>query len=258
MTPAVRNWHGSAEREALALHCSMGSSAYWAPIAEYLADEMTITAVDAPGHGRNSDWLPSAEGPDFHRLYTQWAMAQITRPVHLIGHSLGATVALRIAVDRPDLVSSLTLIEPVLFAAAPQWLSDPIFAEVERHLAAGQDEAAARAFVDAWGAPGGFDGQPAERRARMVRQVRLVADSNKVLVEDRPGILRPGGIEAIPALGHVIYGDATQPSIRDVSEALLARLSRPLTSIVAGGGHMLPLTHPGEVGYLIEHSVWSA
>jgi lipase len=39
------------------------------------------------------------------------------QPVDVIGHSFGGTVALRLAVERPDLVRSLVLIEPVFVAA---------------------------------------------------------------------------------------------------------------------------------------------
>jgi pimeloyl-ACP methyl ester carboxylesterase len=40
-------------------------------------------------------------------------------PVHLVGHSYGGLVALQVAVARPDLVRSLHLIEPPLFALVP-------------------------------------------------------------------------------------------------------------------------------------------
>ena len=33
-------------------------------------------------------------------------------PAHLVGHSLGGTIAVRVALKRPDDVASLTLIEP--------------------------------------------------------------------------------------------------------------------------------------------------
>ena len=36
-------------------------------------------------------------------------------PMHLVGHSHGAAVALEIAIQRPDLVRSLTLIEPAVY-----------------------------------------------------------------------------------------------------------------------------------------------
>ena len=36
-------------------------------------------------------------------------------PMHLVGHSHGAAVALEIAIQRPDLVRSLTLIEPAIY-----------------------------------------------------------------------------------------------------------------------------------------------
>ena len=44
----------------------------------------------------------------------------ITDPIDVIGHSFGATVALRLAVEQPEKVRSLTLIEPVFFAVAGQ------------------------------------------------------------------------------------------------------------------------------------------
>src|SRR6266536_155294 len=42
-----------------------------------------------------------------------------TAPVHLIGHSYGGGVALRVAVERSNRIASLTLYEPAAFQGSP-------------------------------------------------------------------------------------------------------------------------------------------
>ena len=37
-------------------------------------------------------------------------------PMDVVGHSFGGSIALRLALEMPELVKSLTLIEPVCFA----------------------------------------------------------------------------------------------------------------------------------------------
>ncbi|WP_258869676.1 alpha/beta fold hydrolase [Paracoccus thiocyanatus] len=114
----LRRWPGNEDRPALALHCMMGNAVYWGPIAQALRDRVRVSAPDLPGHGQSPDWAGGP--PDYHTAVTRAAAALIDRPLDLIGHSMGATVALRIAVAAPQAVRSLTLIEPVLFAAAPE------------------------------------------------------------------------------------------------------------------------------------------
>jgi pimeloyl-ACP methyl ester carboxylesterase len=76
-----------------------------------------MIAFDLPGHGRSADWDGAS---DYHHLSTQIAASFLTEPVDLIGHSFGATVALRLAVEQPQKLRSLILIEPVFFAVAAQ------------------------------------------------------------------------------------------------------------------------------------------
>lgn len=250
MQVAERHWPGDPDRPALALHCSMGSSGYWGPIHQRLGDLVTLTAFDFPGHGRSPDWQPSPDGPDLHTTLTRLAAARVNRPVDLIGHSLGATVALRIAVAAPEAVRSLTLIEPVLFAAAPDQTTKVQHQRMTDLLAAGEDEAATRDFLGTWGA-GVFDTLPAPARARMIGQIRLVADTNDTLIHDRAGILRDGGLEAIDAPVMLIRGETSPPVIADIADALAARLSDVGRAVVPGAGHMLPITHPDQTGDLI-------
>ncbi|MDO5646750.1 alpha/beta fold hydrolase [Paracoccus sp. (in: a-proteobacteria)] len=243
----TRHWPG-ADRPALALHCLMGSGAAWGPIAERLNGAVDLRAFDMPGHGRSPAWEPA--DVDYHTAVTRIAAGFITRPVDLIGHSMGATVALRIAVAAPDAVRSLTLIEPVLFAAAPDAAQDALDAQIAAFLQAGDHAAAARVFLAAWGG-GDFDAMPAPIQAQIARQVELLHDMGPVLRDDSARMLRPDGLEQLDAPVLLISGADSPPVVHGIADALAARLPDVGRATVPDAGHMLPLTHPAQVADLI-------
>lgn len=245
-----RHWPGDPDRPALALHCMMGSGGYWGPIATRLEGRIDLTAIDLPGHGRSDPWMPGPEDPDYHTAVTRIAAAFIQRPLDLIGHSMGATVALRIAVAAPEAVRSLTLIEPVLFAAAPGSAQVDLDARMARHLAEGRPDEAARIFLDVWGHQP-YDALPPPFQQQMRDQIPLVAASDEVLNRDGANILRAGGLEAIDAPVLLISGEESPPVIHDIAAALAARLPDVGRASVPGAAHMLPLTHPEAVAGLI-------
>lgn len=244
----LREWPGAAQRPALALHCMMGNASYWRPIAHGLADRVQISAPDLPGHGLSPGW--DGGPPDYHTAVTRAVAGLVTRPLDLIGHSMGATVALRIAVAAPEAVRSLTLIEPVLFAAAPDAAHDGLLDRIDARLEAGEEQEATRAFLSVWG---GIDwqAQTPTAKARLVRQIRLVQASNAALRSDSAGILRAGGLEAIDAPVLIVMGEDSPPVIPAIADALAARLPDVGRARVPGAGHMLPITHPRQVAELI-------
>jgi pimeloyl-ACP methyl ester carboxylesterase len=75
-----------------------------------LAQRYRVYAPERRGHGRT----PDVEGPVTSDLMADDTVALLdvlgTGPVHLIGWSAGGTVALRLALRRPDLVRKLILI----------------------------------------------------------------------------------------------------------------------------------------------------
>jgi pimeloyl-ACP methyl ester carboxylesterase len=64
-------------------------------------------APDRPGHGRSPD-----ARQDFETEAPIVADQLLQEPVHLVGHSYGAIVAMLAAARKPDMVRSLTVIEP--------------------------------------------------------------------------------------------------------------------------------------------------
>ncbi len=245
-----RHWPGDTDRPALALHCMLASGSYWGPVAERLGGRVDLRGFDMPGHGQSGTWAPGPEDPDYHTAVTRIAAAFIDRPLDLIGHSLGATVALRIAVAAPEAVRSLTLIEPVLFAAAADPAQAARDADMARLLAEGRVEDATRAFMAVWGAVG-YDSLPARMRQQMSDRIGLVATCAPALSQDSAGILRPDGLEAIDAPVLLISGADSPPVIHAIADALAARLPDVGRASVPGAGHMLPITHSDQVAGLI-------
>ena len=154
----TRVWDRGGERPVLALHCSLAHSGAWSNLAERLSG-VTITAFDQPSHGKAPDW----DGrEDLHTLTTRLAIDLAERvgqgaPIDMIGHSFGGTVALRIALERPDLVRSLVLVEPVIFAAAHA-AEHPAYKPFREHhlefarlVLQGYREKGAEVFHAAWG-----------------------------------------------------------------------------------------------------------
>lgn len=245
-----RHWPGGRDRPALALHCMMGSAACWGPIAKRLDGRVDLAAFDMPGHGRSGPWVDRTDGPDFHTAVTRIAASFIDRSLDLIGHSLGATVALRIAVAAPEAIRSLTLIEPVLFAAVPDPDQSARAHDIAACLAQDRPEDAARRFIAVWGAQP-FDDLPPQVRETMTRQIRLVAATDDTLSRDGAGILREGGLERIDAPVMIVAGEQSPPVIHRIADALAARLPDVGRAIVPGAGHMVPLTHPDQTTGLI-------
>ncbi len=228
----------------------MGSASYWGPIAQRLGGRVDLRSFDMPSHGRSKPWQQDMS--DFHTTITRIAADLIDGPIDLIGHSIGATVALRLAVDRPELVRSLTLIEPVLFAAAPA-----VPAQAEEHaslvdlLAQDRRDEAVRLFLDRWGGPGGLDAMPEAVRPALERQIELIVETSPTLSQDRADILREGGLESIEAPVMLIRGGDSPPHMAEILAALSGRLGDVGRAVVPGAGHMLPLTHPDQVAGLI-------
>lgn len=250
--PTFWQLFGTGDRPALAIHCSLASSNAWAGVADRLADRLTLTAFDLPGHGRSAIW--PGEG-DFLSLSAQIAASFVERPLDLIGHSFGSVVALRLALAAPEAVRTLTLVEPVLFAAvrgSGAWAE--ICAMMGRYraaLSAGERDAAAAIFTGVWGAGVAWSDLPAHERAAIAQRIHLVEAGTPALFADSGRILAPGSLESLDLPVLIIRGDRSPAIIEAIAEAIAARLPDVGVATVPGAAHMVPITHPAETAGLI-------
>jgi lipase len=242
-------------RPVLALHCSLAHGGAFNALAQNLPG-FALRAPDLIGHGKAPDWDGIC---DYHAAVTAQALAEIgDQPVDLIGHSFGGTVALRLAVEHPRRVRSLTLIEPVFFAAAKQ-AADPAWDSflADHHafaalVASGEKTAAAWHFHAVWGGDAGFDSLPARMQTYMADRIHLITAPWNVLLEDSANLQAKGRISALNMPVLLIHGDQSPPIINAIIHALAAQIPQATSAQIAGAGHMLPISHAAKVAHLVQ------
>ena len=241
---------GRGPRHTLAIHCTLAHSIAWRGVAEALSDDLTMLAYDLPSHGKSGDW--DGQG-NVHDVATDMARALLTEPMDIIGHSFGATVGLRLAIESPELVRSLTMFEPVYFAAAVVDEPDRI-AAADRNSAAfdaayesGDMMEAARVFNSGWGDGAGWEQTPEKLRQYMADRIHYVPASQPFLRDDSAGLLKPGMFERATMPVLLMDGGTSGDMAFAINESLAKRLPHVTCRTIAGAGHMAPLTHPAAV-----------
>ena len=231
----------------MALHPSLASGRIWSGVRRCLPEKWRFAAPDMPGHGL----APAPDpGTDFCDLYTQQVTRLLQPGTDLVGHSFSAVIALRVALENPGLIRSLTLIEPVFFAAA-RGVEDAILedtlarlAPYREALAAGNPMLAAERFTDVWGTGLPWDTLPRSTRAELAARIHLIPLGDSALIDDAPGLLAPGRLEGLDLPVLFLRGALSPPVVGVIHRALRARLMTSREVVVEGAGHMLTASHP--------------
>ncbi|AKT37927.1 alpha/beta fold hydrolase [Chondromyces crocatus] len=232
----------------LLVHSSGMSSRQWTRLVDRLADHHRAIAPDLLGYGKNPPW--PADQPFDLRLDRDAIAALATElggPVHLVGHSYGALIALLVAMETQVPVRSLSLFEPVAFgilhATADQaGLADLDTAQSPAFLdeTTGGDEAWLNAFIDYWSGPGAWNALPATARNEFLRVGRKAFLEVRSLMHLRAPL---DAFRAIRTPTLLLTGSASTVAARRVAVQLAEHLPAAELQILDDVGHMGPLTH---------------
>lgn len=252
-TSAYWRDEGTGARSVVLLHCTMAHSGAWKGVMSHLGDACRMRALDLPAHGRSGPRDMSTTWQTQSKHMVTDLIGRVGAPVDLVGHSFGATVALRLALRRPDLVRSLTLIEPVLLSAARDdgWAGwNAHCAEHQifvRLLEAGQRCKAAAEFHRTWGDGSPWEAFPEAQRAAMAAQIHMIRAGDDSISGDGPDYipLAEFGRVDMPVL--LIEGVRTNPIVPVIQDALFRTLPNARKVVVAGAGHMVPISHAEHV-----------
>ena len=244
----------------LLLHGFTGSGRSWDElIAAATAAGCTMIAPDLPGHGGTA-WR--AGGATVER--TADDLAGLLRALgceraHVVGYSMGARIALRLAVAHPACVVRLVLEAPSAGVADPE----------ERAARRAADEALALAldrdgivpFVDAWEATPVLAGEARLGSAprTSLRTIRLGHHPAGLAAS-----LRDAGQGAMAPL-HDRLGEISTPTLvivgsvdpaRDRAAAVAAGIPGARLAVIHGAGHAPHLEAPDAFNRLVLDFIW--
>lgn len=234
------------------LHGHTMDARMWAPQVAALAPRHRVIACDLRGFGQSD--LPAAGVPYAHCEDLAALIEHLDAgPAHLVGLSLGASVAVDTAIQFPALVRSLALIDASAIAGYP-WPAalSQMFAGIHALARAGDMGAAKRA----WSAVEWFAPSRANPGVAAVVD-EILADysgwhfthANVVKKFDPPANARLGEI-AVPTL--VIVGELDLAWYnRPLAERLRDSIPGARLVVLPGVGHMASLEAPREVNALL-------
>jgi pimeloyl-ACP methyl ester carboxylesterase len=255
---APDNEKENAMEAVVLVHCSGSSGAQWRALAAQIGARYRVETPNLIGYGGAAPW----SGRGGFSLADEAAalrslIGRLDQPVHLVGHSYGGAVALHIARTRPELLHSLTLVEPSAFhllrngdstdAAALREIT-AVAADARAALAVGDYSSGFGRFVDYWSGPGSWTDMSPEKRAAFAPQLaKVVLDFHALLSE--PAELEDVCDIALPTL--LVQGGCTTLPSRCVCARLRVALPEASFRVVQGAGHMSPVTHREQVNALI-------
>ncbi len=249
----------------IALHCSGADARQWGSLVDVLGDRYDVLAPAHYGSGSSEPWTGE-------RAFTLAAEAARVialvdthdDKVHVVGHSYGGGVALHVALVRPHRIASMALYEPSAFHLLRRMGGPGIqaYAEISNiarcvgdGVLAGDCRGAASNFVDYW------NGRGAWHAMRPAVQNALIRWAPKCPLEFRALMNEPTPVQAyhelsVPVL--ILRGEHAPRPTRLVAEGLQDVLPASDLQVIAGAGHMGPLTHAKDVSARIMRHIVEA
>jgi pimeloyl-ACP methyl ester carboxylesterase len=105
----LRYFLGGQGPPLVLVHGLGGAAVNWIEVARTLAGRFRLLVPDLPGHGGSSPLVDAATLDPYADRLARLAEHEGIERAAFAGHSLGALVALRLAVGRPERVSALVL-----------------------------------------------------------------------------------------------------------------------------------------------------
>ncbi|WP_334019651.1 alpha/beta fold hydrolase [Alteromonas sp. S015] len=111
----IIHWQKQGKGPALVLiHGLLGNSNNFHNLAKTLASRYTVYSVDRPGSGFSSRYKrTSASFEQQSKMLLEWMEKEGIKKATIAGHSMGGGIALRIALDAPEKITSVSLLCPL-------------------------------------------------------------------------------------------------------------------------------------------------
>lgn len=246
VTLHYRTWGRGAP--LLLLHSRGASAEQWRHLAPLLAERWTVLAPELHGHGKTTPWPGSSPVThDDEAALVATLLEGQTRPCHVLGHSYGGGVALRLAVRWPARVRSLILYEPMAMPLLAEAGETELFEQHARtgdrlvEAAAAGDPARGWAqFINYSQGDGTWEAMGPAQRARVLASTDAVV---RGLAASRAPSTTLAEVRALRLPVLVLCGARTRAPLAALTRLLARELPGATWQELPEAGHMGPLTH---------------
>jgi pimeloyl-ACP methyl ester carboxylesterase len=246
------------------VHGSWGDHHNWDAVVPALARTMRVASYDRRGHSASE--RPPGQGSIDDDVEDLAALIRhvFGGPAHVIGGSFGASIALRLAAQSPELIRSLVAHEPPLFGLldddptlqpALAAVRDRIDAVV-RLLRAGDHEGGARSFVEniAYG-PGAWEQMPQAARDTFVFNAPTWLDE---LQEPSALSMQLDLLANFDAPTLLTLGGTSPPFFPLVVKRVAAAIPYARQHVYPDAGHTPHLSHPEDYVRVVREFIANA
>ncbi|MBL8895157.1 MAG: alpha/beta fold hydrolase [Rhizobiales bacterium] len=253
----MRDMRASSNNPVVLLHGTAGKPSHWAGIAAGLS-AFEVRMPSLPGHCVLCHEATGGLIADEAYRIAKSAVGPGQR-VHLVGHSYGGAVALKLAMAFPERIKSLTLIEPAVFHLLRdgghlerQMYAD--IADVEVRLrkahAAGDARPGVSGFVDFWCGGGSFARFHREKQESLVAMAETIIGNFTSVARENWPVTSCAMVKA-PMLA--IIGSQSPVLVQHLARMIAGAIDDAKVIQLSEAGHMLPLTHAGAVAQILTH-----
>jgi pimeloyl-ACP methyl ester carboxylesterase len=233
------------------LHAGIADSRMWEPQVPAFSERFDIIRPDSRGFGQSelpaTRWSPVA---DLLEMIEQLRL----KPAHLVGCSMGGSIAIDFAIQYPERVSKLVLVGTAIGGAnfgkkyPDLWTEVKAADEAGDHIALNQAEM--HLFLDGPQRPKGYVKQPLRDLFLDMNGTSLNSDWENAPTDDLkpPAVERLGEVTA-PTL--LVVGDKDVPTIYDAADLLMKSLPRVQKKVINDAAHLPNLEHPEEFNRLV-------
>src|SRR5262245_7577527 len=241
---------GTGGTPLVLVHGSWDSHHDWDLVVPRLADSFRVLTYDRRGHSQSERLAGQGsvreDVADLAALIEHLGLA----PAWVVGNSFGASIALRLAGERPDLFRGVIGHEPPLFsllggdpALAPllEEVGQRIGAVVER-IAGGDPAGAAEQFVETVAlGPGTWARLPPELKQTLIENAPTFLDEAR---DPEQLAFDLEWMRGFPRPALLTRGDQSPPTFGPVVAKLAEAIPRAEVFTFLGAGHVPHATHP--------------
>jgi pimeloyl-ACP methyl ester carboxylesterase len=238
------------------IHSSVSANRQWRALTEALRDSYRVLAINLFGYGQTTPW----PGTSPQSLYAQARLVlglceELGAPVHLVGHSFGGSVALKVAALLGPHVGSLILLEPNPFYLLKQAGCTEAYLEarglrdhVKYFGSLGEWPKVGERFADYWLGEGSWSTMPEKRRAAFEVSMPPNFHEWDAVMDEETTVEQ---WRALTARTLVVSDAATRRPIREIVAIFAKACPHWVFHTIPEGGHMAPLTRPDLVNPVV-------